>query len=64
MKTSTHFKLTDEAKAVLESLAKASGVNRTSMLELIIRDAGRRHDALKRAFPGDTANLKPRKVKK
>jgi hypothetical protein len=64
VKTSSHFKLTDEAKAILAKLAEAHGINRTSMLELIIREAGHKYDALKQTFPGDTSNLKPRKEQK
>jgi hypothetical protein len=57
VKTSAHFKLSTEARSILDDIAVSSGINRTSALELIIREAGRKHAALKRAFPGDTDNL-------
>lgn len=36
-KTSTHFRLTDDAIAMLDRLSAAHGINRTSVIELAIR---------------------------
>jgi hypothetical protein len=37
MKHSTHFRLSDEALALLDGYAQARGLTRTAMLEMMIR---------------------------
>jgi predicted transcriptional regulator len=44
MKKTTNFRLTEEAIALLDALAKARGISRTAMLEIIIREAARREE--------------------
>ena len=49
MKRSTQFRLTDEARALLDAMSKADGISHTAMLEIAIREAAR-----KRGIHADT----------
>lgn len=51
MKTPTQFRLSADARHLLERMAKMSGVDKTAMLEIIIREA-----AKKRGIKPDAAN--------
>ncbi len=42
MKTHTGFRLTDEALRLLTAMATARGINRTAMLEMLIREGAAR----------------------
>jgi hypothetical protein len=41
MRTPSHFRLSTEALALLEKMSQASGISRTAMLELAIREAAK-----------------------
>ncbi|HEU5199290.1 MAG TPA: ribbon-helix-helix protein, CopG family [Ktedonobacterales bacterium] len=49
MKQPVHFRLSQEAVALLQRLANADGISRTAMLEIAIREAAR-----KRGLHADT----------
>jgi hypothetical protein len=42
MKRSTHFRLTENARVLLERLAAADGISQTAVMELLIREAARK----------------------
>jgi hypothetical protein len=41
MRISSHFRLSTEALALLEKMGRASGISRTAMLEIAIREAAK-----------------------
>jgi hypothetical protein len=42
MRVSSHFRLSPEALALLEKMSQETGISRTAMLEIAIREAARR----------------------
>ena len=42
MKQSTGFRLTPEARALLDAMSKESGISHTAMLELLIREGAKK----------------------
>jgi hypothetical protein len=44
MRTPSHFRLSTEALALLEKMSRASGISRTAMLELAIREAAKKRN--------------------
>ena len=42
MKREAHFRLTEEARALLAQLAALDGISQNAVLELLIRDAARK----------------------
>ena len=42
MKQSTGFRLTTEARALLDAMSKANGISHTAMLELLIREGAKK----------------------
>jgi protein involved in polysaccharide export with SLBB domain len=42
MKQSTGFRLTPEARALLDAMSKANGISHTAMLELLIREGAKK----------------------
>ena len=42
MKRSTQFRLTDQARALLDAMSKADGISHTAMLEIAIREAAKK----------------------
>ena len=44
MKRSTQFRLSDQARALLDAMSKADGITHTAMLEIAIREAAKKRD--------------------
>jgi hypothetical protein len=44
MRTPSHFRLSTEALALLEKMSQASGISRTAMLEIAIREAAKKRN--------------------
>jgi predicted DNA-binding protein len=42
MKQATGFRLTPEARALLDTMSKATGISHTAMLEILIREAAKK----------------------
>lgn len=42
MKTPTQFRLSDTARTLLERMAQEQGIDKTAMLEIIIREAAKK----------------------
>jgi predicted DNA binding CopG/RHH family protein len=42
MRTSTNFRLTEEAVRLLHALAEAKGLSYTSLIEMMLRDTAKR----------------------
>jgi hypothetical protein len=42
MKQSTGFRLTPEARALLDAMSKATGISHTAMLEILIREGAKK----------------------
>src|SRR5262249_10274244 len=57
MKRSTQFRLTDQARALLDAMSKADGISHTAMLEIAIREAAKKRGI--RADSGIQAQSQP-----
>jgi hypothetical protein len=42
MKPSTAFRLTSEARTVLDTMSKATGISHTAMLDIVIREGAKK----------------------
>jgi hypothetical protein len=57
MKQSTGFRLTPEARALLDAMSKATGISHTAMLEILIREGAKKRGV--RADPRLQAESQP-----